>query len=111
MKAKIAALLLHAYCRQTWPGDETKTEPGKAGNGANMASTVANSWFEVFNHTSSGTHKYIPADKLTDDLEQPRGSGVYGYYKMADDSYVLLTCKGPLAVWSGKPEDKAEWSA
>jgi hypothetical protein len=101
--AKIAAAYIHAYCRVTWPGEDDTT-------GTNMASTVANgSMMDVFDHKGCGSHKYIDADKLTMDLERPLGSGVFGYWKMYDDSYILRTCDGPLAVWSGNPDDKAEW--
>ena len=75
-----------------------------------MATTVFNmGMLDVFDHKGSGSHKYIPADRLTDDLGMEQGAGVFGYVKLYDDSYVLKTCNGPLAYWSGKAEDKAMW--
>lgn len=75
-----------------------------------MESTVCNGGLiDVFDHTGYGTHKYIPADRLTAELGMPEGAGVYGFWGMKDGSYLLLTCRGPLAYWSGKAEDKAEW--
>ena len=103
MYARLAAMYIHSLCQAKWPG-EGPTQ------GMNMGSTMTNgAWIDVFDHKGYGTHKYIPADKLTADLEEPEGGGVYGYWKMADDSYLLLTCRGRLACWSGKPEDKAMW--
>lgn len=99
--AEIAANYIHGFCRTTWPND---AEP------LNMGSTVANgSYIDVFDHKGGGSHKYIPADKLTEDLGETQGAGVFGYWLMGDDSYLLRTSKGPLAHWSGKIEDKAEW--
>lgn len=99
MYAKIAADYIHVWCRATFPE-----------RNEGMGSTMANGeMIDVFDHRGHGSHKYIPADKLTADLEEPVGAGVYGYWLMADGSYLLLTCKGPLAYWSGKAEDKASW--
>jgi hypothetical protein len=42
-------------------------------------------------------------------LGMPRVAGVYGYWAMADGSYLLQTCSGRLACWSGKATDKAEF--
>jgi hypothetical protein len=79
-------------------------------NDVNMASTIMNgSMADVFDHVGFGSHKYIPADKLSQDLGEQAGAGVFGYWKMKDGSYVLRTCKGKLAYWSGNPEDKAMW--
>lgn len=101
--AKIAAAYVHAYCWMSWPGEGPT-------NGTSMASTIANgSTFDVFDHKNGGSHKYIPADKLSADLGEPKGSGVFGYWKMYDGSYVLRTTRGPLAVWTGNPDEKAEW--
>lgn len=99
MYAKTAGTFITLRCRNTF-----KTEPDV------MASTMcAGQLIDVFDHKGYGTHKYIPAEKLTKDLGEPKESGVYGFWAMADGSYLLLTCRGPLAVWSGKPEDAAEW--
>lgn len=106
MYAQLAADYIHAWCRKTWP------EPTKfCKDGSRMASTVANGeMIDVFDHKGGGTHKYIPADRLTEDLGAEPGSGVYGYWKMADDSYLLRTCDGRLAYWSGSNVDKACWA-
>jgi len=97
--AQIAAQYIHAWCRATY-----ETEPDR------MASTMAiPGLMDVFNHTGYGTHKYIPADKLNHDLELAQGAGVYGYWHMNDGSYLLLTCPGALAWWTGKAEDEAQW--
>jgi hypothetical protein len=32
--------------------------------------------------------EYIPADRLTQDLGEPPGAGVFSYWKMYDDSYL-----------------------
>lgn len=99
--AQVAAELLNAYCAVTFAADK---------NPMGMASTMANGCvIDAFDHKGGGSHKYIPADRLTDDLEQPRGGGVYGYWKMQDDSYLLRTCDGRLAWWTGKDEDRAQW--
>lgn len=103
MYAKIAALYITAYCRETF-----KDKNGKLGE--DMGSALANGeMIDVFDHKGYGTHKYLPAEKLTKDLGEPVGAGVYGFWLMADGSYLLRTCRGKLAYWGGKPEDKAEW--
>jgi hypothetical protein len=97
--AQIAAQYITAWCRATY-----KENPDK------MASTMANGgMMDVFDHKGHGTHKYIPADRLSHDLELEPGAGVYGYWLMQDGSYLLLTCTGALAWWSGKDEDEARW--
>lgn len=99
MYAKIAATYIAAYCRETFNK-----------NPASMESHMANGeMMDVFDHNGHGSHKYIPADKLTEDLCMPKGAGVYGYWAMADKSYLLLTCGGRLAYWSGQATDKAEF--
>jgi hypothetical protein len=98
--AQIAACYIHAWCRETWPD-----------KGAEMASTVANgSMMDVFDHKGYGSHKHIPADRLTTDLGEAIGAGVFGYWKMYDDSYLLRTCNGRLAHWDGTDEGKAEYA-
>lgn len=97
--AQIAAQYIHAWCRATYTKDPDR-----------MASAMANGeMIDVFDHIGYGTHKYIPAAKLSHDLELTEGSGVYGYWRMKDGSYLLLTCPGALAWWSGKDEDEARW--
>lgn len=96
--AKIVCLYVRAFCAENFTNPET------------MESTVMNGGMaDVFDHVGHGTHKYIPAEKLSDDLKLQKGAGVFGYWKMYDGSYVLWTCPGPLAYWSGKDEDPAEW--
>lgn len=98
MYARIAAMYVRAYCRETFE------DPGR------MESTVANGEFaDVFDHVDHGSHKYIPADRLSEELGMRPGAGVFAYWKMADGSYLLRTCPGPLAYWSGRAEDRAEW--
>lgn len=105
--ARVAASVLNAYCLAKFP-DFSERHPtvGRA----NMASTMANGeWIDAFDHQGGGSHKYIPADRLTEELGEPKGAGVYGYWLMKDGSKLLRTCRGPLAWWSGKPEDRAQW--
>lgn len=102
MYAKIAARYISAYCREVFKED--KEDPSE------METHMANGeLIDVFDHSGGGTHKYIPADRLTEELGMPKGAGVFGYWKMADNSYLLRTCPGRLACWSGKDEDKAFW--
>lgn len=97
--ARIAAMYVGAYCRETFDRDPD-----------GMQSMVLNGGFaDVFDHESSGSHKYIPADRLSEQLGMRPGAGVYGYWRMYDGSYILRTCRGPLAIWSGREEDPAEW--
>lgn len=97
--ARTAAQYITAWCRATY-----KENPDR------MGSTMANGeMIDCFDHRGHGSHKYIPADRLTQELGEPEGSGVYGYWAMNDGSYLLLTCRGDLAWWSGKDEDKARW--
>jgi len=48
--------------------------------------------WNLFVNTGYGSHKYIPADKLTADLGQHEGAGVYGYgeWKMGLISCLLV---------------------
>lgn len=92
-----AATLVSAYCEHTWPHDPASA----ATTGCFMASTMWDVFADAFDIKGSGSHKYIPADEYTAHLGMPLGAGVYGYTRMADDSLVLLTCKGPLAVADG----------
>lgn len=98
MYAKTAAYYLQAYCELTFTDSKR------------MESTMATgSMIDCFDHLGYGSHKYIPADKLTEQLNMPKGAGVYGYWEFADHSYLLLTCPGPVAFWSGKVEDLPEF--
>jgi hypothetical protein len=97
--AKTASQMITAWCRATFTKDAD-----------NMGSHMANgSIIDAFDHNGYASHKYIPADKLTQDLGEPSGGGVYGYWQMKDKSCLLVTCRGDLAWWSGKPEDAAQW--
>lgn len=97
--AQIAAQYITAWCRATYRKDPDK-----------MGSTMCSgTMIDAFDHTGYATHKYIPADALTEELGMPKGAGVYGTWCMKDGSYLLLTCPGDLAWWSGKDEDKAQW--
>lgn len=97
MYAEIAADYIHAYCRMAWPKPLNHQT-----DSAQMASTVANgAMMDVFDHEGGGSHKYIPADKLTRDLGMPLGAGVFSYWKMKDGSYLLRTCDGRLGYWEG----------
>lgn len=99
--AQTAAEMINLWCTKKWPQDKV---PGQ------MASTMANGdIIDAFDHVGHGTHKYIPADRLTTELGEPLGAGVFAYWKMKDESYLLLTCKGPLAWWTGLDSDKAQW--
>jgi hypothetical protein len=101
--AKIAADCINLMCIEMFK-DNAPRSP------VQMASTMANGEvIDAFDHQGGGTWKYIPADKLTLDLNERPGAGVYSYWHMKDGSYLLRTCHGALAHWSGKAEDKAEW--
>jgi hypothetical protein len=107
--AQIAGEYIQAWCRIKFAEDAPRPEL-RSKDPEKMASTVANgAMIDVFDHKGGGTHKYIPADRLTDDLGEKRGAGVYGYWHMYDDSYLLRTCDGRLAHWNGRSDSKAEW--
>lgn len=97
--AMAAAIYVKAYCRDVF-GDDPESMESHVTSGAMI---------DCFDHKGYGSHKYIPADRLTEELGMPKGGGVYGFWKMGDDSYLLLTCGGRVAVWSGKSDQKAEW--
>ena len=99
MYAKIAATYIAAFCAETFDKDPERMESHMA-NGEMI---------DVFDHKGGGTHKYIPADRLSEELGMPKGAGVFSYWHMADGSYLLRTCPGRLAYWSGKDDEKAEW--
>ena len=97
--AQVAAQYITAWCRATYTKDPDK-----------MGSTMANGgMIDAFDHSGYCTHKYIPADRFTTDLEEPIGGGVYAAWTMKDKSMLLLTCRGDLAWWSGKDDEKALW--
>ena len=113
MKAKLAAIICMEHCCHVWPDDWL----GMAKHDFEMLAVAG-----IFETESSGTHKYIPTERLNTELGLPQGGGVYGYWKFKDrqrydgekyvdipesGGYVLLTCDNGLAVWAGgdnKPE-------
>lgn len=102
--AKTAANCINLLTMATYPDWAEKNGP------ISLASTMANGEIiDAFDHKGGGSHKYIPADRLSEELGEPAGAGVYGFWQMKDGSYLLRTCHGALAHWSGKAEDKAEW--
>jgi hypothetical protein len=64
MYAKIAARYISTYCAEVFLEDPVRMESHMA-NGEMI---------DVFDHYGGGSHKYIPADKLTEDLGQPKGA-------------------------------------
>lgn len=91
MKAKMVARFILAYTKHVWPDDYVQ-----------MAKTGAPDYVgRYFSPTDAGSHKYIPADRLTADIGAKQGSGVFGYAKFDDGSYLLYTCFHGLAVWDG----------
>ena len=98
MYAKTATYFIQAYCVVNFV------------NPTRMESVVADGiLMHVFDYSSYGTHKYINSDDLTIQLGMTPGAGVYGYYLFPDGSFLLKTCPGPVAFWSGKGEDKPEF--
>ena len=114
MKARLAAIIVLEHCKTVWPDDWL----GMAKHDFEMLAAG-----EIFDITDSGTHKYIPTERLNTELGLPQGGGVYGYHKFRDrkrmnaegkwedvpgsGGYVLVTCSHGLAVWEGgdaKPE-------
>lgn len=97
MYANTAAQYIKAWCAATFNDADR------------MESTMANGgMIDAFDHVGGGSHKYIPVEKLNEDLGLRQGAGVFNYWKMKDGSYLLRTCDGPLAVWYGG-EEKAFW--
>ena len=98
MYAKAAAQMIRSHCKTIFK-DPDSMETYWAGG----------MYLDCFDIVGTGSHKYIPADKLTEDLGMRQGAGVHNYAKFSDGSYLLYTCGGRLAFWSGKDEDKAEF--
>lgn len=97
--ASKAAAYINAFARLQYPADPE----------AIAASAIANGdYIDCFDRVGSGTHTYIPADRLTADLGEREGAGVFGYWLMQDGSCLLRTCRGPLAWWDGEAH-VAEW--
>lgn len=98
MYAYAAVIYVKGYCRMTFKNPE------------NMESTVlSGDQLDCFDLVGTGSHKYIPTERLNNELGLPQGGGVYNYVKMKDGSYILLTCRGPLAYWSGKADEPAKF--
>lgn len=107
MYARVAADYITAWCEKKWPPGSEPTHL----SGAGMASTMCmGDMIDAFDIISSGSHKYIPASMLNEKLGLPQGAGVYSYFLFKDKSYLLLTCEGPLAYWSGKEEDDPKFT-
>ena len=97
--AATAAQLITALCRAYYTNNPDA-----------MGSSMANgSIINAFDHSGYASHKYIPADRLSQDLGERPGAGVYGFWQMKDKSCLLVTCRGDLAWWSGDIADKAQW--
>lgn len=95
-QARFFGMHVVAYCQIVWPND-----PGMAKSQVDVSAMSFADFIE------SGSHKYIPADRLTEELGMRKGSGVFGYLKFSDGSYLLKCCNGLLASWAGdetKPE-------
>ena len=98
MYAKIASKYMQTFCQATFKDPER------------MESTMfQGGMLDCFDIIDTGSHKYIPAERLNEELGLPQGGGVYNYVKFSDNSYLLLTCEGKTAYWSGKENEKAEW--
>ena len=94
--ARMAHLFVTCVAKQLWPNDSK-----------GMA-TMTVDWLASFdNAVDSGSHKYVPAAQLSADLGLEEGSGIFGYRKYPDGSYLLKTCSG-IAYWDGG-DAKAEW--
>lgn len=89
-KAVIAAKFVRAIAKDIFP-DVAK------GMETNCVDWLA----RIDDAVDSGSHKYIPADRLSAELGQPSGAGVFGYRKYDDGSYLLLTCSAGVAIWDG----------
>lgn len=94
--AQMAAEFIQAFSKSRWPNDAVRMETGTA--------DYLHSFADI---ASSGSHKYIPADKLSKDIGAEEGSGVYGYMMFRDGSYLLKTCCHGVAVWEGGDDDVA----
>jgi hypothetical protein len=93
--ASTAALATNAYCEKKF-------------NNVGMASTWFNGgWADSFDHSGHMTHKHFDSDRMTKELGEPEGSGVYGGWGMKDGSILLLTCNGKLAYCD--KDDSAKW--
>lgn len=79
------AALIEGYCRDKW-GDNL------------MASIMADHFAGIGEGAGYGSHKYLPADEYTRHLGESMDAGVFGYWRYADSSCLLLTCRGPLAI-------------
>lgn len=66
--AQIAAQYITAWCRATY-----REDPDEMGSTICSGGTIY-----AFEHVGYVTHKYIPADRLTEELGMPKGAGVYG---------------------------------
>lgn len=90
MKAKTAALMVQAYATACFPDD-----------GIGFEKHCLDNFLYVGDYVSQGSHKYVPTERLNDQLKLPQGAGIFGYVKFDDGSYILQTCSNGLAVWAG----------
>ena len=75
------------------------------GIGIDAVYLFGGNYLDCFKVLDVGTHKYIPADALTQQLGLPQSGGVFGYVRFEDNSYALKLCSGKLAYWSGNDGD------
>lgn len=87
--ARMAAQFVKHYAEATFPDD------------AKGMSKHVMDYLTFADIKDRGSHKYIPTERLNAQLGLPDGSGVYGYLKFADNSYILLTCYAGIAHWDG----------
>lgn len=97
-KALYFGMHVVAYCQAVWPNDNSVF--------AHQASLSALSFATI---TSSGSHKYIPADRLSEELGLRQGRGIYGFLEFEDDSILLLCSDGRIAHWDADEESKPEF--
>lgn len=89
MIAERAYLLIESFCAHNF-------REGKA-----LESQMVATFINCFDVQDCGSFKYIPTDRLNADLGLPNDAGIFGYVRFTDESYLLQTCDGPLAIWSG----------
>lgn len=88
-KAQMAAEFVKAMCLMKFPED------------AKGMSKLVVDWLTFANIKDSGSHKYVPKDRLNAELGLPEGAGVFGYVMFEDNSYILKTCRDGIAHWDG----------
>lgn len=91
--ARMACLFVQAVAQRCFPD-----------NAVQMEGPCVHWLVSIADVVDSGSHKYIPAARLSADLGCAEGAGVYGYIKFRDGSYLLKTCHHGVAVWEGGDE-------